>query len=196
MKAMKTGQRIAVKYFLRTLEKKMQEQQIPDIHPVWKTILGKKDLKKIVLWLYPKEIPEKMCVNIMDKEELLSVIADEYLILRYLLEQMDKELEAFNKPTGESVQTMFRQLGLSTHYLATKPIDLWDKYDLANYKTLWFKAGNPIPMYAVFHENVREDEKYFVYPISKLHESEFDAQSEVFHHVMEHNEMKVKTMML
>mgnify|MGYP007033642436 FL=1 len=41
----------------------------------------------------------------------------------------------------KEVWEVLSQLGHRTHYLASKPIELWDEYDRSNYKSLRRKAG-------------------------------------------------------
>ena len=41
----------------------------------------------------------------------------------------------------KEVWEILQQLGLHTHYLASKPIINWDEYDRSNYRSLRIKAG-------------------------------------------------------
>jgi len=41
----------------------------------------------------------------------------------------------------KEVNEVLSQLGLYTHYLATKPIDDWDEYDHSNWNALLRKSG-------------------------------------------------------
>lgn len=41
----------------------------------------------------------------------------------------------------KEVWDILQQLGLYTHYLASKPIAFWDEYDRSNYMSLKRKAG-------------------------------------------------------
>jgi len=41
----------------------------------------------------------------------------------------------------KEVWSVLCQLGLHTHYLASKSIDFWDEYDRSNYRSLLYKSG-------------------------------------------------------
>lgn len=46
-----------------------------------------------------------------------------------------------NNICPDEVWEVLSQLGHHTHYLASKPIELWDEYDRSNYRSLRKKAG-------------------------------------------------------
>ena len=55
----------------------------------------------------------------------------------YKLITMENKLNVDPK----EVWKVLSQLGLHTHYLATKAIAYWDEYDHSNYRSLLYKAG-------------------------------------------------------
>ncbi len=177
---MRTKDRIIIQYFLRVLQIVMQSNDIlSEINPVWLKFCSKEELRKIVEWLHLQKIPEGMDLDNMDGQDLLDAIDDEYLILQYFIAKLTEELEAAVNPDDESVLQTMKQLGMETHYLVTKPVGHWDKYDFANYKGLSVRAGNPVPFYGIFNTEVKEEEKYFANPV-ELHGTEWEAQSALF----------------
>jgi hypothetical protein len=173
---MKTKKRLIIQYFLRSLQDKMQwEDNVDAISQKWLKIYDKEELKEVIKWLFMQKIPEEMDLDTMDEEELLQTIGDEYHILGYLLYEMEQELKAFENPTPQKLTELLEQLGAEAHYLASKPIEEWDGYDLSNYQSLSRKAGNPIPLYGVYGADVKEDDKYVVTLPNNLYQSQQEA---------------------
>lgn len=50
------------------------------------------------------------------------------------------------------------QLGLHTHYLASKAIAKWDSYDVSNYRTLLIKSGKLKKVYGIYNTMVAQDD--------------------------------------
>lgn len=196
---MKSKKRIVIQYFLRCLQDKMQwDDNVDAINAKWLKIYNKQELKSIVKWLFMQNVPQEMDLDTMDEEELLGTIGDEYHMLGYLLHEMDQELIAFENPTQQSVWELLEQLAHQTHYLASKPINEWDAYDLSNYQSLARKAGNPIPLYGVFDANVTQEDKYLVTLPGTLYQSEEEALQLLSNLVKKEqfNETEMKVMML
>lgn len=60
--------------------------------------------------------------------------------------------------TSEEVWEVLSQLGLHTHYLASKPIEDWDGYDRSNYRSLLIKSGKLKKMYGIYGSNVSQND--------------------------------------
>lgn len=195
----KQKQRLIIQIFLKALQEQMQNRSVVEANPIWLKIFNKDDLKTMVRWLYMNQIPERLDIEKMKEEELLDEIADDYHVLSYLLEQREKELECFFKPTPESILLTLDQLGLSTHILMNKPIEKWTKYDTSTYQKLYRKAGMPIPLFGVYDADVKEEDKYFtIPPMSALFEAESEAQK-YFKRVItksKHSKEELKIVML
>ena len=58
----------------------------------------------------------------------------------------------------KEVWQVLSQLGLHTHYLASKAIAQWDEYDLSNYRSLMIKAGKLKKVYGVYDTMVSQDD--------------------------------------
>ena len=58
----------------------------------------------------------------------------------------------------EEIWEVLSQLGLYTHYLASKPIADWDGYDHSNYKALLIKSGKLKKMYGIYGSNVSQND--------------------------------------
>ncbi len=191
---MTTSLRIAVQYFLRALAGRMQDEKVSGIDPVWMMIFHQDELISIVRWIYSGKIPGYMDLDKMSSEDMLDIIADEYLIIDYILEQMNEELKDFDCPTEKSVRAILKQLGMQDHYLTIKPIAEWNMHDFAACKALSEMAGKPVPYYGIFPEWVTEDQKYFT-GLMELHKFKSSAQSEIpaFENEVD---FKLKVMML
>lgn len=173
---MKEKRRLVIQYFLRTLQLRMRKDEyLEEVTPALGRMLTKEDLKGIVKCIFKKKVPEGKDIDSMDEEELLEAIPSGVCILNYLLAAMSKELDDASKLTVNGVFATLEQLGLHTHYLRTKRIEDWDKYDHSNYRSLSIKAGNLIPFYGIYDSNVKEEDKYLLLP-GKLYNAEWEAQ--------------------
>ena len=195
----KTKRRLAIQYFLRKLKNRMESDKVNTLDALWLNIYTRDDLMDIVKWLYVPTVPEWMRFDEMDSEELLEAIGDEFHLLSFELEQASEELAETTKVTPKKVYDVLQQLGLETHYLMEKPVHEWNEYDYANYRALYQKAGNPLPLFGIFDSMVRPEDKYFVTtPPAKFFHSEREANAELEKLIRE-GELKVgeaKIMML
>ena len=82
----------------------------------------------------------------------------------YLLATIINHCEAEEKEhvDPKEVWNILEQLGLQTHYLASKIIADWDSYDYSNYHSLQRKAGKSKKVFAIFDADVDEKDKYVV----------------------------------
>lgn len=96
------------------------------------------------------------------------------ILSRYCISPRFDEAEI----TSTDVQFMLEHLHLRTHYLASKPIDLWDEYDRSNYYSLERKATRRIRrVYAYYSQDVEEKDKYIVTsPTAKFFQSKEEAE--------------------
>lgn len=174
---MKAKQRLITLYFLRSMQLKMQSDKVVEINPVWTKIYDHSELKEIVKRLYLKATPENEKLDEMSSHELLDLIGDDYHILCQFIEELEKDLDASLHPTPKSVGDVLSQLRHETHYLGSKPIKDWDKYDHANYKSLMQKAGASLPLYGIFPKTMDSKAKYITPLIGKYHPTERQAKS-------------------
>lgn len=89
--------------------------------------------------------------------------------------------------TATDVQFMLDHLGLPTHYLASKPIDLWDEYDRSNYYSLERKATRRIRrVYGYYSKDIMECDKYLVTsPPVQFFSSKEEAEGKVSKETLE-----------
>jgi hypothetical protein len=57
------------------------------------------------------------------------------------------------KPSQEEVDKFFEETFQETHYLASKPVEEWDEYDMSNWKAKLKKKKQGKPQ---FSENITE----------------------------------------
>jgi len=82
----------------------------------------------------------------------------------HLLATIVNHCEANEKESidPKEVWSVLEQLGLQTHYLASKVIADWDSYDYSNYRSLQRKAGKSKKVFAIFDADVLDEDKYAV----------------------------------
>lgn len=115
-------------------------------------------------------------------EEINAVVKEALRLKDYdhLIETFKSYCEPKDEVTSKKLLRILNQLGLFTHYLATKDIWTWDKYDYSNYRALKHKAGIKDKVYAIYTSDVEVKHKYRVTTMPTVFfESEEEAQEEI-----------------
>ena len=68
-------------------------------------------------------------------------------------ESVNENLTVGGKPSQEEVDKFFEETFQETHYLASKPVEEWDEYDMSNWKAKLKKKKQGKPQ---FSENITE----------------------------------------
>lgn len=171
---MKQKNRIIMQYFLKVLYANMGQRSVITISSFWLTVFDTDELKIIVVWFLNLGTVEEL--DSMSDHELLEIIGDDKHILRYLLVQMETELSHMVEPTQESVFETLQQLEMTSHYLSTVPLDLWDERDKSIYQSLCVKAGKPVPFYGIFKSVEKEGDPVNFNSIGKIYDSPKKAE--------------------
>jgi len=174
---MKTKERLIVHFLLRQLQKRMESDKSVSIDPIWSKLFELSELKTIIRWMFLGKEPDHLTLETMSSQQLLDEIGDDYHMVAYFIEVKEKELETTVHPTTQSVLDVLSQLGLETHYLNSKSIETWDKYDHGNFKGLQSKAGTEVPLYGIYPALMEAKDKYITPVIGKYHKHKSQAES-------------------
>ena len=80
----------------------------------------------------------------------------------------------------KDVWGVLQQLGLHTHYLASKAIAFWDSYDYSNYRSLSIKAGKLKRVYGIYDTDVKQSDVHSVTtPPKQFYLTEQEATQEM-----------------
>jgi hypothetical protein len=102
--------------------------------------------------------------------------------LDYYLKAWRTEIEQNIAITPVEVFRTLDQLGLQTHYLASKAIAFWDEYDFSNYRVLSGKAGKVYTIYGLYDSEIayKDIEQVDTHP-KRFYETHQQALKELQH---------------
>ncbi len=116
-------------------------------------------------------------------QEDINIVIKEALRLEdhdHFTETIKSHCEHKYEVTTKKLMDILNQLGLCSHYLATKEIWKWDKYDYSNYRALKLKAGIKDRVFAIYTSDVKEEDRYRVTTMPTFFfETKEEAQNEI-----------------
>lgn len=143
------------------------------LHPFFEDFFTRSELCAILEQDYGS------CVYQLGKEALAEKLRSSQVLYHYV-QQWEQALQQQASLTDEAVQATLAQLGLRHHYLASKPIDLWDNYDQSNYRSLQRKAGNIQKVYGLFDRSVAPEQASCVTSPPNRYYDSFEQAQEAF----------------
>lgn len=119
------------------------------------------ELREMVHWNF-KETWSKNALEVLNRSELTNLIQTDYQVLSWTVHHLEQQLKATPTYSQEEVDAYFKKTQIETHYLASKPVEQWDDYDLANYRSLMVKTGTAKKVYGIFDSSVLSEEAHAV----------------------------------
>ncbi|QTE23318.1 hypothetical protein [Polaribacter cellanae] len=153
-------QRKLMLHFLELLAKEFEIRKVTEIDTVFLQLIPRKELIKIVLWLFTNY--DRSMLTEKTDAELLELIGDDSCLLSYIIQKWKDGINAVPKLTQDEVNDFFNEKMIDIHYLRSKPVEEWDSYDVSNYYSILFKRGKTQRVYAIFTSDVKDEDKYAV----------------------------------
>jgi len=119
------------------------------------------ELRKMIYWLY-KGVWSENALGFMERDKLLELINGDAVVLDWTIHKIEQQMTTISNYSQEEVESFFIKTQNETHYLASKPVENWDEYDLSNYRNLLLKTGKAKKVYAVFTADVLAEDVYAV----------------------------------
>ncbi len=119
------------------------------------------ELRKMIYWLY-KDVWSKNALGFMERDKLLELINGDTVVLDWTIHKIEQQMTTISNYSQEEVESFFFKTQNEIHYLASKPVENWDEYDLSNYRNLLLKTGKAKKVYAVFTADVLAEDVYAV----------------------------------
>ena len=119
------------------------------------------ELRKMIYWLY-KDVWSKNALGFMERDKLLELINRDAVVLDWTIHKIEQQMTTISNYSQEEVESFFIKTQNEIHYLASKPVENWDEYDLSNYRNLLLKTGKAKKVYAVFTADVLAEDVYAV----------------------------------
>ncbi len=147
-------------HFLELLEKLWKHRKVSEMNDTLPEYISREELIDIVLWLYDNHDPSTLSKK--SDAELLDLIGDDSCVLSYIIKEWKELITARPTMSQEEIHKFFDKFQLETHYLNDKPVEEWDSYDISNYYSILYKRGKVRRVYAIFTDDVDEQDKYIV----------------------------------
>ena len=119
------------------------------------------ELRKMIYWLY-KDVWSENALGFMERDKLLELINGDDVVLDWTIHKIEQQMTTISNYSQEEVESFFIKTQNEIHYLASKPVENWDEYDLSNYRNLLLKTGKAKKVYAVFTADVLAEDVYAV----------------------------------
>lgn len=152
----------AILHFLKRYQAILNAEKHPELNTFFQHFFSREELLAILNHTYCEETVERHPVEHLSKNKLLELINDDYYIIRYLIYKLEASLTKTPELSQQEVCEIFDQLPVGAHYLRDKPVNDWDSYDRSNYLALLAKHGKVQKVYAIFSNDVPEEDKYRV----------------------------------
>jgi hypothetical protein len=119
------------------------------------------ELREMIYWLY-HDVWSKNALGFMERSKLIEIINSEQSVLLWTIYCLEKQMTNTPDISQENVNGFFQRTQNEIHYLASKPVENWDGYDLSNYRSLLIKTGTTKRVYAIFTSDVLAEDVYAV----------------------------------
>ncbi|MFV0572076.1 MAG: hypothetical protein ACK5M1_06565 [Xanthomarina gelatinilytica] len=153
-------ERKRILYFLEACMANLEIHEENHINTELLNLFSRKELMAMVLWLHTN-YDNSMLARKTDSE-LLELLNDDANILAYIIEQWKANMSAVPKLTQDEVNGFFQRTQNEIHYLASKPVEEWDSYDVSNYRSLLLKTGTTKKVFGIFTSDVLAEDVYAV----------------------------------
>ncbi|WP_340201992.1 hypothetical protein [Ascidiimonas sp. W6] len=119
------------------------------------------ELREMIYWLY-RDVWSKNSLGFKNRPELIELINSDQSVLSWTIHQLEASMTATPSYSQVNVSRFFERTNNEIHYLASKPVEQWDEYDVSNYTNLLMKTGTTKKVYAIFDSDVLKEDVYAV----------------------------------
>jgi hypothetical protein len=178
---MKITTRQVIQRFLAVYLEQLQRQKKEALDSYFEGFFTEEEIIAILKSKFGSNVDGHLKVVRLNKEQLLTYVSDAD-ILDYYLKAWRTEIEQNIAITPVEVFRTLDQLGLQTHYLASKAIAFWDEYDFSNYRVLSGKAGKVYTIYGLYDSEIayKDIEQVDTHP-KRFYETHQQALKELQH---------------
>lgn len=167
-------------HFLKQLENEIKHQNKQELHSFFTGFFTKEELIEILECSFFDQDLIEHEVETLSEEQLLELIGDDVFIVMFLIQKLESEITASPELKEKKVTEFFREKSLELHYLFSKPVLQWDKYDVANYHSLLARHGKSTCVFAIFTSDITDEQKYLVTtPPTCFFDTKEEAQAEL-----------------
>ena len=137
------------------------------------------ELREMIFWLH-KDSWSKNALGFLPRHELIDLISGDCEILRWTIYDLESKLTNFPNYSQKEIDHYFEKTQNQIHYLASKPAQNWDEYDISNYRSLMIRTGTSKKVYGIFTSDVLAEDVYAVTTKpSYFFDTKEEAQAEI-----------------
>lgn len=119
------------------------------------------ELREMIFWLH-KDSWSKNALGFLPRQELIDLISGDCEILRWTIYDLESKITNFPNYSQKEIDHYFEKTQNQMHYLASKPAQDWDEYDISNYRSLMIKTGTSKKVFGIFSSDVLAEDVYAV----------------------------------
>ena len=145
------------------------------------------ELREMIFWLH-KDSWSKNALGFLPRQELIDLISGDCEILRWTIYDLESKITNFPNYSQKEIDHYFEKTQNQIHYLASKPAQNWDAYDISNYRSLMIKTGTSKKVYGIFTSDVLAEDVYAVTTKpSYFFDTKEEAQAEIDNIIKQEN---------
>lgn len=155
-------ERKTILFFLKHYFKLQEKSKLQELDEFFINFFSREELIDILEHSYFDRDLAEHRIETLENADLLELIGDNYFILTYTMDKIEKSITASPTLTESEKTKFFTDREMELHYLYSKPTEQWDAYDVSNYYSLLWKHGKTKRVWAIFTSDVNEEDKYAV----------------------------------
>ena len=155
-------ERKMILFFLKQHFNNVEKSKLQELDDFFTNFFSRAELIDILEHSYfDKDLTEHK-IETLENTDLLELIGDNYFMLTYLIDKIERSITASPTLTESEKTKFFKDREMELHYLFSKPTQQWDEYDVSNYYGLLWKHGKTKRVWAIFASDVNDEDKYAV----------------------------------
>ncbi len=166
-----------IQHFLNVLLEKLQNEKVHELDSFFGDYFTKDEIIAMLQNVYGDSLEEHVKIDSQDNSELLTFLSD-VDVLQFYMQRWKLDTQQSTALHPVEVMKTLEQLGLQTHYLASKAIAFWDEYDHSNYRSLQIKAGKIKRVYGIYDTMVKQQDVYQITSQPKRFFESYDLAKE------------------
>jgi len=155
-------ERKTIIFFLKQYFDGVEKSKLQELDEFFINFFSRAELIEILEHSYFDKDLAELKIETLENSDLLELIGDNYFILTYTIDKIERSITASPTLTESEKTKFFTDREMELHYLYSKPTEQWDEYDVSNYYGLLWKHGKTKRVWAIFASDVNDEDKYAV----------------------------------
>lgn len=176
---MKLREQKRILEFLKMLEHLKENKEEPALSTDLLKHYTDDELRDVLKWLYSDTWSTEALAQ-MKRLRLIELLNSDYGLLLWTIHNIEQRMTSSPRYTQSEIDAFFKAKQKEMHYLASKPVHVWDEYDKSNYRHLLITTGTTKRVFGIFMSDVKDKDVYLVQTEAKhLFDTKEEAQTEL-----------------